>query len=141
MWLLLKNPIISALSVLIIGLGLHYSHVWWIKHSYEGELASQKTALIAQCEADKAITNEVSHEYQTHIAALDARLATLRLRPAHCVPVSNPSPGCNAAAGANKPIGQDGVDSRVFLDFAAVAEKYRLQLIGCQSFVNKTFRQ
>lgn len=96
---------------------------------------------LEQCTTDKALTHEVSNDYQTRIRSLNRQLVELkRLRDKpDCVPVSTPPGGRDAGSGTGKPSGQDGVRSEWLLDYAAEAEQYRLQLISCQDFINRVY--
>jgi hypothetical protein len=55
------------------------------------------------------------------------------------VPVANASDANNAGASAAKSSGQNGVTTDALYEFASDAEKYRIQLIGCQNFITKTW--
>lgn len=106
----------------------------------ERALDGQAQGLRAQCDEEKRVTQEVSHEYQTNVADLRRQLAELkrvRAPAAACVPVAGAAGGRNAATGAGQPADPDGVRADWLYDFAAEAEEYRLRLMGCQSFVNK----
>lgn len=140
-WRLVGAALAGAGVVAALALGLHRLDVYRIEARHRMEMQVQQTALVAQCEADKQITQEVSHDYQTKIDALNRRLADLkRVRPSVCVPVTKPTSGHNAGTGAEPPRSH-GLTSDALLDYAAEAERYRLQLIGCQDFIKKTWDQ
>lgn len=108
-------------------------------------LAVVQSKLISQCQADKAITEQVSNEYETSIATLNKRLADIkRVRPASCIAIKPLSParaisGPHAGTGTGVDAGPHGIDSEWLYDFAAEAEQYRLRLIGLQAFVKRTW--
>ncbi len=140
MWLtLLTNWKIFGMGAVIIaffGSGV-YVRGQWDESRLESKLKAQEAVLIKQCDDDKQKTTEVSRAYQDKIAALNSRIAALRVRPAKCVPVAISSGGRNGEASGAKPSGAHGIDDRFLIDYAAEAEKYRLQLLSCQDFVRK----
>ena len=119
---------------------------WHVKgiiaeHSLESALSDQKTSMIAQCDADKKLTSEVSNDYQSKIEALNNRISSLkRLRPAGCVPVTNSASGYHAPTGSFD-AGAHGVTFESLIEYSGDAEKYRLQLIGCQDFINRVWNR
>lgn len=126
-----------AAFLVVFGMGW-YVHSQIAEAHLKDALESQEQQLILQCQNSKKITEEVSHDYQTKIAALTARVNALRMRPARClVPTPIPSAGRDDATGAGIHAGQDGVSTTFLLDYAALAEKQRLQLLGCQDFINR----
>lgn len=145
---LLKNVIPMGLSALLTAFtayGLHTLAVNLIEASYERKLEDQKTALTAQCEASKALTQEVSNEYQKKLAARNADLTRARRLLDKKCPVSvttTPACGYNGGPGSAKSgqpnAGGLGADANELIDIAGEGEKYRLQLIGCQDFVRKS---
>lgn len=136
------QPIAAAIVTALLAWGAHSLDVSWIEARHAKELAAQETALRAECKADKELTKEVSHGYQSKITDLNAKLAALkRVRPSRCVvPIAGDTAGRSPAAGADKPAGQDGTPAESLYDFAGDAEKYRLQLIACQEFIEKTWK-
>jgi hypothetical protein len=98
-----------------------------------------------QCDADKKITEGVSHDYQAQLSNLSTQLANLkRVRPSRCVAVSVASPA--SGRNASPPTGQlpnpnAGVTSDALYDYAAEAERTRLQLIACQQFITETWKE
>lgn len=96
--------------------------------------------------ADKALTEKVSHEYQNQISALNARVADLRrLRPDVCVAITGTAAsGYVGPSAKDKPVGQGvtghpRIDYYKLIDRLQEGEKYRLQLIECQSFVGEKY--
>lgn len=103
-------------------------------------LAAQQTALLRQCADDKKLTSEVSHAFQHQLSAAHARLAELkRMQPAACVPVARAAAGRDGRAGGGEHDRTDGVTDHALYDYAALAERYRLQLTGCQDFIRRTW--
>ena len=123
----------------------------WMLHSLDVNRieAAQREALAEQvkvdtnvCNADKAITEGVSNDYQKKVTDLGNQLAALKLRePSRCISVSPAKPSCrgNASPKSSEPSGTDGVTSYALYDYASDAEKYRIQLISCQDFISKTW--
>lgn len=121
---------------------LHSFDVGRIELQHAMDMNAQQTALQEQCRKDKAITTETSHDYQQTLSNLTDQLAALkRLQPSRCVmPAASAAPRCHDAAGGGKSAEQNGVDTDTLYDFAGEAERYRLQLIACQSFIARTWR-
>lgn len=100
-------------------------------------LSAQETQLKAACRASQNISYEVSNEYQNNLDDLNARLSDLN-RVRSCVPISGAPCRCDASAKGQGYGRADGVNSGTLYDYAGDAERYRLQLIACQSFIKKT---
>jgi len=125
----------------LIGLALHNIHVSLIRASHERDIVKAQQEIIKQCEEDKQLTQEVSSEFQTQISNLNRRLADLkRVRKPACIPVTSSTSRCDATS-RDGYVKRNGIDTRTLFDYAGLAEKYRLQLISCQSFVNKTWKE
>lgn len=120
---------------------LHTVDVDRIEAQQRAAITAQQDADKTKCDNAKKITEGVSHDYQVKLSSLSAQLASIkRLRPARCiaVPITSPATGRDAApSGAELPR-QDGITSDALYDFANAAERVRLQLVGCQSFVTQT---
>jgi len=103
----------------------------------ERENAALESSL-SQCLSNQQLTAEVSNDYQKKVAALNRKLADIkRLRDnARCVPISTGPGRRDAATGTGEPSGS-GLNSDWLIEYAAEAERYRLQLLGCQDFVNR----
>lgn len=130
----------GAIPALILAYGLHYISASWAESRHKTELANQIKADIEQCNKDKAITTEASHEYQTKITALNNKLSAIRMRkPARCVSVAGTSPGLNGNAEPSVNAGTYGLTSEWLINYAGEAEQYRLQLIELQNFAKKTW--
>jgi len=146
-WLLKNWLPLSGASLLTLAVcyGLHTISVGMIEAKHEKALTEQKTVLTAQCEAAKAITEEVSYDYQKELAVRDTSLADARrLLNNKCTAsvVGIASTGHHGSSGSDKPSGSNDsgirADANELIDIAAEGEKYRLQLIGCQAFVNRS---
>lgn len=133
------KAIAGAGIAFLIAYALHHLDVARLELKHAAELSALQTTLIAQCNADKAITEGVSHDYQNSISALDSDLAG-RVRVPSCVTiVAGEANGPHAAAGAvndNPP----RLPSPVLYQYAGQCEKYRLQVIGLQDFIDKTWK-
>lgn len=136
---LLKSSKLIGLGIGILAclsIGGYITHLW-DESSLESALKEQKTALVDQCVKDKKLTTEASNDYETKITALNKHIADIkRVRPSKCLPiVARNTNGTISSAGGTGNGGENGVDSDALYDYAALAEKYRLQLIGLQNFV------
>lgn len=135
---LIKNWKDIAVAIAAFGFSymLHTLDVHRIEAKQVAEIQNVKQAMTAKCDQAKAITNGVSHDYQSKLAALDARLSSARsVYNGSCLSVQTAAAaGHDAAAAAGKPIRRN-VDGTRFIEIAGRAEKYRLQLISCQRFI------
>ena len=134
--------ILTGCLVSLLSWGLHTLDVYRLEDKQRTELAEQAKVLNNSCNADKAITEGVSNDYQKKLADLGRQLdAVKRVQPTRCIPVSAPRPACgsNAKTGANQPVDQNGVTSDALYSLAGEAERYRLQLIACQDFIAETW--
>lgn len=111
-------------------------------HNKKVELENQRRNLTAQCESDKKLTSEVSNEYQNKISQLNARVISLkRMHKDSCLQLTRTTDGHNAATSGAVDAAAHGVDVESLLDYGSDAEKYRLQLIGCQDFIKKVWNR
>lgn len=143
MWItLILNNIrtigIIAAILAVFGVGM------WVEsqiaeNTLKRELAKQQAALVAQCDADKKLTEGIDNEQLQKITALSKQLNnSKRVFAAKCnVPLSASTSIDNAATRGGKPIGQNGVSAEALLELAADGEKYRITLISCQDFIKK----
>lgn len=151
LWLKFLPEIAAALFTAALGLILHTGAMDHEKLNQQHALSDQASritaTLNAACQKDKAITTEVSHDYETKISALNTQLAHLkRLRGPSCIPILTDAPASNPARPDDaaqsrqhaRPNGQ-GLNPEWLYDFAAEAEHYRLQLISCQNFLTQTW--
>lgn len=101
------------------------------------------SASFNQCKEDKILTHEVSNDLQNKLHRLNRHLADIkRLRDnPTCMSITVPPGQRDAGADRGKLSGQDGIRAEWLYDYAAEAEQYRLQLIGCQDFVNKVWNR
>lgn len=130
-----------------ISLMLHKFDVQRIEFQHEMKIAAVKKAMAKQCAEAQAITEKVSHDYQNKITYLNSRLAAARrLHVGECVAV--PSYASSRHDGAPKPgkplrspvagTGTRTLSAQFLIDLTGEGEKYRLQLLACQQFVNMT---
>lgn len=143
MWkIAIAAAVLSALLTGGVALKLHSWRVASIELKHQQALEKQKTALERVCAAEKAITTEVSREYQKQISDLGKRAAAKRLRKQACVPVvaAGPAGGHHAGTGPDPLRRADGVDPAALHDLAGDAERDRLKLIGCQRFIRETWQ-
>ena len=130
---------IGALAGALIMYGAMELRVWYINTLHDAEINNVRTSIIKQCEDDKKLTKDVSNEYQNQISDLNIRLIELkRVRPSVCIPITRTPFKCDAGSRSGHVDG-NGVTSTALYDFAGKAERYRRQLIACQSFILKTW--
>lgn len=115
------------------------------KETADKKLADEKAALTKLCEAQKNITEKVSHDYQKNISALGARLAAAhRLHDNGCIAIQGfPAIRHDGSPASREPSGSGAEGDRriaagAFLDLIGEGERYRLQLLACQAFVSAT---
>lgn len=104
------------------------------------EVESQKALFKAQaeqCEKNKQITEKVSNDYQNNLAKLNLDLGRLRKRPATCIAVqsTSDSSGHNGSDFRQFNVRPYGISDQWLYDYAGDAERYRIQLNACQTFV------
>ena len=137
------KTILGAVATALLAYLLHALDVGRLEAKERHDLAAQADALTHQCKQEKAITEGVSRDYQTKLGDLGSQLDALRLRePTRCVAVSasGSSGRRDAASGQSKPARANaGITSDALYGFAGDAEKDRLQLIACQSFITQTW--
>ena len=128
--------IIVASAFLIL---LHLWDVNRIEDKNDAALKAQVTFNIKQCDADKQITTNASSDYENKINALNDQLDKLRQQPARIVYVTKQASGSNATAPGHINAGSNAIDSSKFTSYGGSCEKLRLQVIGLQDFINKTW--
>lgn len=136
-----RQALLGGVLVAVLAFGLHRLDTSWREVRHAKALENAKTEAAEQCAADKLVTQEVSRGYQTRLAVLNDQLARARRVRNTCVVPSTaqPADGRDAATGAGEPVRPHvGVATDALLDFAAEAEQYRLQLLSCQDFVNRS---
>ena len=142
-WQPIVAAILSAAFVAVVGFVLHDVSMSRATAKYKNDLQAAQESLKADCQKDKQITTEVSHDYQTQIAGLHDQLAAAkRLRPSACIAVrpAQPAAGRDAApvdGELSNPYA--GVNSDDLLDFAFDAEEVGRRLDACQSFIRKVY--
>lgn len=106
-----------------------------IKHNIE--LTKQRDQLVSDCKKAQKITEDSANDLLKKTSDLTAKLNAYKLRlKSQPVPATKPTTGNDGGPKSCQYAGSDSVD---LLDYAADAEKYRLQLISCQSFVTKVW--
>lgn len=135
------QPIAASVATFCICFLLHTVDVDRIEHKQAKALTDQATQLTLACIADKQITEGVSNEYEKKITNLNKQLAAKRMQSPHCiVPVTITPIRLDAKAGTDQHGGQNGVTDIALFDFSGEAERYRLQVIGLQDFLCKTWK-
>lgn len=97
------------------------------------------SAALKVCNNNQKITSEVSQEYHNEITNLSNSITKYKrlLNNRVCTTVSGASPSNNGETSSGKYVGQNVVSSDKLIDFAAEAERYRIQVISLQDFINK----
>ena len=132
---------VTAVLTGLIAFGLHSLDVGYLNSANQAKLDAQQKALVLNCNAIQQQSVKVSHDFQTKLNNLTLERDALRLRG------NNQSSLPNIVSTARRDATSTGQghasgnarDNRQELyDFAAKAEKYRLQLKSCQSFITLT---
>jgi len=110
---------------------------WHVRGIFaDSALERAVNAQIEQCNLEKRAAYEASADFQNKIRILNNRVGALkRVSGSKCVPVTTSRPD----ATTGKPINgrQDAASVAEFLDYAELAERYRLQVIGLQDWASK----
>lgn len=142
-WLIANIRIVAIGSLIVACFGAG----WYVRGEYdasrlESKLKAQEKAIVAQCEADKKLTSEVSNGYQQKIAVLNRRLGELkRMHQSVCVPVAGTAGGRDATQGAGELPRQNGIDAGSLYDYGSDAEQVGLRLDACQEFIRKVWKK
>jgi hypothetical protein len=107
----------------------------------EGRLKEQEARLAGECLDRMKLTKEIDNATLSKLRARDNRVADFkRLHPAPtCVPITRATGVGDAAGGGRIDDRPHAVTDITLVDYAAVAEQYRVQLIGCQNFINRVW--
>jgi len=139
-WKWLLSAVASGLSVAGLAWMLHTFDVNRINAKHEKALTAQASRLYTVCENDKQLTKEVSHDYQTKVSDLTARLAAKHVSDKRCIPLST-----GAAAGRDAAPSVPGYDSgngltaNALFGYAGKCEEIGLRLDACQAFVRQVW--
>lgn len=143
MWFMANIRLILAGAALISAFGLG----WYVESQLaesrlKEALAGLEKALVAQCTADKKITEDSSNAYQKKLADANRRLNDLkRLYSNTPIPLSAGEASRPHAATGGINAGQNGIAPAALFEYAAECETYRLNTIGLQDFINKTWER
>ena len=120
---------------------LHMAYMdWWIEPKHNRELQELTHKLVEQCNTQKRLTEEATNDLLKKTSDLTAKLNAYKLRlKSQPVPATQPTTGNDDSPSFGEYVGQRRYDA--WLEYFADAEKYRLQLISCQSFVTKVWAQ
>ena len=140
MWLLANwKIVVAAAGTFALCLMLHKLDVGRIEAKHATEITRLRNAMTEACNVAQETTRKVSHEYQIQLGSLNSKLsAAQRLHDHKCVAVTGITSSRHDAASAGKELsGRDaGIAAGALIDLAGRAEKVRIQLIACQSFVS-----
>ena len=128
-----------AIIALAFGCGWYLSSIV-AEQEKKHALAALESSLTQKFAEQKAITEGVSNDYQKQLAALNRRVRSIRLHNG-CNKMSAPTKTNGRNAGSTGAIiaGTYAVDSGELITYAEDAEKYRLQLMACQRFVDRIY--
>jgi len=137
-WIQVAGGAVAAFALSFL---LHTVDVNRIESNHRAEMAKQKTDLETAFAADKKLTEENSRAYQKQVSNLTRKLADAkRLLPSRCVvPVTGQASGGNRGATGGINARLDGVSSDALIDYAGECERYRLQVISLQDFINQVW--
>lgn len=140
-WHIILTALVTALVVGLAGWAYHAWSVGRLNASHAAALANQQTALQDECQKDKLITQEISHDYQNQLSDLRQQLAAIkRVQPNRCVPTTpRPASGRDDAKGNPQFSDAHGVFTDDLYDFAFDAEQVGRQLDACQGFISATW--
>jgi hypothetical protein len=135
----LRTLIIAAGAIAAFSAGWFVNGAIW-SAKLDRELQAQEARLIAQCQANIKITEEISNDYQKKLRASNSRLAELkRMHEGRAVPVAGKAHGPDAVAAGTVDPRSNGLNAATLLDLGAECEAYRLQVIGLQGFINRVW--
>jgi hypothetical protein len=107
----------------------------------KSRLKAQQEQLITQCNEQKKITEDNNNENLKKLRVRDATIANYKRLHETPKPVSITSAASNGngAGGGYLNGGSYAVTDFALIDYSAIAERYRVQLLGCQSFISKVW--
>lgn len=134
--------LLAFLATAGAGFAIHKVSVWITDLRHQHEIARLQETMNKQCEADKALTSEVSNAYQKQVADLNRRVAAYkRMHKPTCIAVTSRAAIGHNAASWPEPAGRDdGINSEALIDYAGKQEDRYLRLLGCQDFIRKTWK-
>ncbi len=136
MMLLLSNW--KIIATVILCWMLHMLVVNSIDTKHAAQITSIKAAMTVTCNNAQEKTRKISHDYQIQLSSLNSRLSSAHgLHDNHCVAITIDSAGGYHAAATGKELSGRNVRADRLLDIAGRAEKVRLQLKACQSFLKE----
>lgn len=98
-------------------------------------MQTQKEELVGQCKKAQKLTEDSANDLLKKTSDLTAKLNAYKLRlKSQPVPAANAAGGNDDSPSFGEYAGQRRYDA--WLEYFADAEKYRLQLISCQKWVN-----
>jgi hypothetical protein len=136
------KALLASLATAIAAYGLHFVDVTLIENRHRAELAAQIESDKSQCLKNQIITAETSNEYETALDKLNRDYDVIRLRQHDCaMPASDTTSGHHAIAARGVHVSKNAepLEGQI-IGYARDAEKYRLQLKACQSFIKKTWK-
>ena len=92
--------ILCSILTALVAFGFHKIDVARLEAKQTKALAAQEAQLTAACQKAQKITEEISHDYQEQLSALNRKLAALKRVRAHpqCIPIDPPACGRDGRA-------------------------------------------
>ena len=131
----------AVLAALGVAYMAHALDINRIEENHREEFAAQAKVLDAECAKEKAITEEVANDYQNQLTTLTDDYNALRVQYDGSVKIkSTDAASCNYEGSPSGQLSsEDGIPAQELIDLARDAEEVRVRLIGCQSFIKKTW--
>lgn len=140
MWLFLLTNwryILTSGLTFVLAYFFHSLDVSYLEIKHAKQMQTQKEELVGQCKKAQKLTEDSANDLLKKTSDLTAKLNAYKLRlKSQPVPATNTASGNDGSPRSCQYAGSDSVD---LLDYAADAEKYRLQLISCQNFITKVW--
>lgn len=105
---------------------------------WNAKYEEQRAELIGRCEENKHITEDNSREYENEMDVINSDLVALkRVRfGSASVPVPGATVVSVTEAPRNEHVKRNERSAEKLLDFAAECERYRVQVVSLQSFID-----
>lgn len=136
-----KFYLIAGLSIaVVVLLGL-----WQLEvkdHKLTSKALTTAETALAKCDEGVELSEKTNAQHEDDIADLNARLKRLLAQPARCVPTRAPRlPAEQGPRGEHAgQDGQSGLTTTWLYDYAAEAEKLRLERNACRQFVDDVWK-
>lgn len=130
---------LGAIPMFILCLLLHNWDIGRIEKKQIKAIDNQVLYDIKQCKDSDKISTDASSAYEDEINGLNILLDGLRNKAPSIVYIAAKTSGSNATSAKSVCTGANAVNPAPLITIAGVCEKYRLQVIGLQDIINKTW--